>query len=458
MSGWKKTLFSSGGGGADTYWAATLQNTGLTSGDEDQQVSVDSSGNVYFIEPAVYGYGDSTVGQTVTKFDAEGTFQWGKRLRPSNVNSQGSYSYGVQFDSSDNPIVLALQAGGTRVNAYKLNASDGSTNLVKDMGQGEAMAYNDYKFTGVQSDGTLVYAAASAITGGVNVTVLRVNPSTLAHVSVNNVVLPRPFNQSSTMRKVAVGPNDEIVLFGSIRYGSSPNYRAYALVLNSTGSTDDWAGIAQYSSSSNRFTGFTGAIDSSGNCYVAGSAYSGFGTAVVKFPDNGGSISWGLNWDQSGITSNPLLYKDVQTDDTDVFLSGYTIHNTGTGGIGPTLMSIASSDGSENWTRQVVYNNKNGMFTGNMVIAGDAIIAAGFIYDGSPKKRIIAKLPKDGSITGTFGLFEIKSTSMTTAGNNPVYYSGSTGASYNSESYTTSNASMVTNSAITWTIDDEPIE
>jgi len=455
MSSWKRTLFSSAAGG-ETYWAAVLQNTALSYGDENQQVAVDSSGNVYFMEPRVTGYGDSTQGQTVTKFDPEGTFQWGKRLRPSNVNSQGSSGFGIQFDSSDNPIVLAMQLGGTRVNAYKLSASDGSTTLVTDLGQGEAMSSGDYTFTGVQSDGTLVYAAASPITGGVNVTVLRVNPSTLAAVSVRNVVLPRPFNQNSTMRKVAVGPNDEIVLFGAVRYGSSPNYRAYAMVLNTTGSAFDWEGVAGYSSSSNVFQGFTGAIDSSGNCYVAGAAYSGFGTAIVKFPDNGGSISWGLNWDEV-TTGNPLLYRDVQTDDTDVFLNGTTT-DTATGAGVPTFMSIASSNGSENWTRQVVYNSKPGLFSGNMVLTDDAIIAAGFIYDGSPLKRIIAKLPKDGSITGTFGNFVIKSTSMTTAGTNPVYYTSSTGSSLNAESYTTSSASMTTNSAITWTIDDEILE
>lgn len=455
MPVWKKTLFSSVGG--ETYWAATLQNTGLSYDDESQQVAVDSSGNVYFIEPYVVGYGDSTIGQTVTKFDAEGTFQWAKRLRPSNVNSQGSYGFGVQFDSSNNPIVLAMQTGGTRVNAYKLNASNGSTSLVTDLGQGEAMAWSGYSSTGVQSDGTLVYAAASPISGGVNVTVLRVNPSTLAAVSVRNVLLPRPFNQNSTMRKMAVGPNDEIVLFGAVRYGSSPNYRAYAMVLNTTGSAFDWEGVAAYSSSSNVFQGFTGAIDSSGNCYVAGAAYSGFGTAVVKFPDNGGSISWGLNWDEVA-TGTPLLYRDVQTDGTDVFLSGYST-DTATSSVAPTLMSIASSNGSENWTRQVVYNSKGGLFTGNTVLAGDAIIAAGFIYDGSPKKRIIAKLPKDGSITGTFGLFNIKSTSMTSAGgSSPVYYTSSTGASLNAGSYSTSSATMTTNSAITWTIDHETLE
>jgi len=455
MPVWKKTLFSSASG--DTYWAATLQNTGLSYSDEDQKVAVDSSGNVYFMEPRVSGYGDSTIGQSVTKFDAEGTVQWAKRLRPSNVSSQGSYGFPIQFDSSGNPIVLALQTGGTRVNAYRLNASDGSTSLVKDLGQGEAMAYDDgYGFTGVQSDGTIVYASASPITGGVNVTVLRVNPSTLAVVSVRNVVLPRPFNQPSTMRKVAVGPNDEIVLFGYIKYGDSPNERAYAMVLNTTGSALDWEGLAQYSSSSNRFNGFTGAIDSSGNCYVAGTAYGGFGTAIVKFPDNGGSISWGLNWDE--VTSGtPLLYSDVQTDDTNVFLSGYTT-NTATSSAVPTLMSIASSNGSENWTRQVVYNSKGGFFRGNTVLAGDAIIASGFIYDGEPKKRIIVKLPKDGSITGTFGQFVIKSTSMTTAGSNPVYYSSSSGVSFNDESYSTSSASMTTNSAITWTIDHEALE
>lgn len=454
MSSWKRTLFSSAAGG-ETYWAAVLQNTALSYGDENQQVAVDSSGNVYFMEPIVTGYGDSQYGQTVTKFDPEGTFQWGKRLTPA-PSSSGTAAFGIQFDSSDNPIVLALQRGGTRVSAYKLSASNGSTTLVTDIGAFEAMAFSDYSFTGVQSDGTLVYAAASPITGGVNVSVLRVNPSTLAAVSARNVVLPRPFNQNSTMRKVAVGPNDEIVLFGAVRYGSPPNYRAYAMVLNTTGSAFDWEAVAAYPSSSNVFEGFTGAIDSSGNCYVAGAAYSGFGTAIVKFPDNGGSISWGLNWDEV-TTGNPVLYRDVQTDDTDVFLNGYTT-DTATGSVVPAFMSIASSDGSENWTRQVVYNGKPGLFSGNMVLTDDAIIAAGFIYDGSPLKRIIAKLPKDGSITGTFGNFVIKSTSMTTAGTNPVYYTSATGASLIAESVTTSSASMTTNSAITWTIDDEILE
>lgn len=454
MVNWKRTLLSAAGA-QETYWVAVLQNAGLTSNDEDQQVSVDSAGNVYFIEPWAAGYGDSTTGQTLTKFDAEGTFQWSRRLRASTLESFG---YGVQFDSSNNPIILALQGNGTSVSAYKLNASDGSTNTVKSMGSGRNMEtyVTNYKFTAVQSDGTLVYAASGLITDGINVTVLRVNPSTLEHVSVRNVVLPRPFGQRSTMRKVAVGPNDEIVLFGSIRYDSPPNLRAYALVLDSTGSSEDWAGVAQYSSSSNVFQGFTGDIDSSGNCYVAGNAYSGNGTAVVKFPDNGGSISWGLNWDQT-TTGAPLLYHDVKTDGTDLFMHGYTTDDS-LGASVPSIMSISASNGSQNWTRQVVYNSKPGIFTGNLALHGDAVHAAGFINDGSPKKRIIAKLPKDGSITGTFGLFQIKSRAMTTAGDNPVYFGSSSGATYEAQSYTTSSASMITNSAITWTIDDEILQ
>jgi hypothetical protein len=56
-------------------------------------VNIDSSENIY------------TGGQGITKYNSSGVFQWTKRLVPV-IPGDAAQTFGIQFDSSDNPLVL----------------------------------------------------------------------------------------------------------------------------------------------------------------------------------------------------------------------------------------------------------------------------------------------------------------------------------------------------------------
>lgn len=94
-------------------WIRTVNGNGLYKYVQNAGgVTVDSSGNVYYIHTV---YNTSFNNPVVTKFNSSGTWQWSKS------NSGGNYGYSMAIDSSDN----IYFAQGSAV--YKMNTSGTGT-------------------------------------------------------------------------------------------------------------------------------------------------------------------------------------------------------------------------------------------------------------------------------------------------------------------------------------------
>ena len=185
-----------------------------------------------------------------------------------------------------------------------------------------------------------------------------------------------------------------VYVFGNIDPGPNGN-RDFAIAKYNTSGTLQWQRIL--GGSNDEFNGLGGIdTDSSGNVYITGntgSAGAGSGDLFIAKYNSSGTIQWQRTL--SGFSNGRGI--DIDSSGNVYVISYGNINNTNC-----YLIAKYNSSGTIQWQR-LLYRaspiNPEGIAVhkNNLYVMG---------WGGSPNEFIFAKLPTDGSLTGTYDLYD----------------------------------------------------
>lgn len=367
-------MFASMGAG---YWI------GLLGGSDANQafgIAVDSSKNVYTV-----GYVNSistSFDFLLVKYNESGVVQWQRRLNDASNNSQRGWS--VAVDGSGN--VYAVGQANNLLQIVKYDTS-GTLQWQKSLGGSTTIG----RGVAVDSSGNVYVAGYSNNTG-----------------AGDNAVEIVKYNTSGTLQWQRMLNNGSYPGYGySIAVDSSGN--AYISgAYDNTGSGSFQILVAKYNTSGTlqwqrRFgrAGYTNngtsvAVDSSGNVYVCGDTQPSTRTVlqILKY-DTSGTLQW-----QRALSSGSSDCRGwgVSVDSSGyVYVCGESI----VGGLRDCQIAKYNASGAIQWQRSLGSSALDISYSittdslGALYIAGYSLVSgtSGFLF---------AKLPKDGTKTGSY--------------------------------------------------------
>ena len=379
---------AAGGAGGD-YWIIT---SGGTASDILQGVTTDSSDNIIAVgntRSDALGNNDSVV----SKYDSTGALLWQRILGATGIDDY----YSVDIDSSDNIIVAGRtdsnSAGGVDALISKYNSS-GTLQWQRILGGTGTDTFRGVK---VDSNDNIVVAGFTNSDG-----------------AGNQDFLIAKYNSSGTLQwdrtlgganveigyGVAVDSSDNIIIAGYTSSVGVGNYDAFVAKYNSSGTLQWDRTLGGTLNNEN----YAVTVDSSNNIITVGYTNSdGAGNddvLIAKYNSSGT-----LQWDRTLGGTGDEVGLGVTVDSSDnIILTGRTASD-GEGG-NDILIAKYNSSGTLQWDR-TLGGTGNEVGLGVTVDSSDNIIVAGFTAsDGAGNNDfIIAKLPSDGSLEGTYGAF-----------------------------------------------------
>ena len=392
-------------------WITTMGNS---SSDEAWDVKVDSSGNVYIAGNTYLTYSSGGV----AKLNSSSEIQWSKYTNPGSYH--GAIFYAVHVDNSGNVYVGGKTEVDHNAILFKYNSS-GVLQWKKSLGTGSS--YEHINGLAMDSSGN-IYAASYM---GYKPAVIKLNSS-------GNTIWQRQYDKSGSSAGVAIDSSDNVYLVGDTDGAGQGGDDILLIKYNSSG-TSQWERTLG-SSISQR--GYDLAVDSSDNIFVvgrthSGTIYSGDEDVVLAKYDSSGNLLWHRQLGGSGMDS---YYDGIAIDNSDnVYLS---IMNTG-----QTLTAVKyDNDGNIQWQNSL--NTTGTEYNKNMAVDPDGsniYIVGHCDVSGAGTEWVVAKLPGDGTGTGTYGTFTYSASSLTDQAGTM------TGASYShgSVNFTLSNTTSTLN-------------
>ena len=380
-------------------WIVTLGDTDNRSGlDYFTASAIDSSGNVYLV-----GY-TTTEGQgnretVVSKYNSSGVQQWQRLLGDSNPN----YAYAVVLDSSGDVYVSGIGDSSDGL-IFKYNSS-GTLQWQKDI------PYMQNAFIAMDSSNN-IYVAGTYYTGG---------------GSDRNWLIMKLNNSGSlTWAREMTGSSDDLVT--GIAVDSSGN------VFVSGYNFSNQAGIVKYNTSGTfqwhrkldgtswEYSGGV-AVDSSGNSYVlyhsgsSGSNDTSNGNMVTAKYNSSGTVVWqrtigdGL-YQEFGFHSN-----SIAIDSSNNIYILVATNSPEAAGDRDFLVAKYNDSGVIQWQRLLGGGDRENSY-------GISVDNSGYIYitgdtestdavSNSRTDGFAAKLPDDGTGTGTYGVFTYVESNLT---------------------------------------------
>ena len=343
-------------GGGNISWQESLNYSGANEAAND--VAVDSLNNAYYCGGS-QSPGNS--GGIVAKYDSSGTLQWQQLL--SNTfgwNSVGLMA--IETDSSDNVIVT------------------GNANI---------------DISGAQSRGVLI----------------------VKYNSSGVVQWKRTLNQERSSKNeygygIAVDSSDNIYVCGEAANTSYGSTDCLIAKYDSSGNIQ-WQKLLgdQYSTSEERFRGIT--VDSSDNIYAIGHSEKptdNNDTIIAKY-DTSGNLVWQKYID------NDAKGMAIDTDSSgNVYILSESIRVVGAGGADLYIAKLDSS-GNIQWQNTLggAYNENS---YSDLCVSSDNLYIGGSTLSPSSNsywQTLVAKLPIDGSLVGTYGGLTYQSVSLNIA-------------------------------------------
>ena len=368
-------------------WTSTFGASG-SSLESANGIALDSAKNIYTIGKTLHTSG--TTDSLLVKYNNSGTIQWQRTLTGSNSNDSGN---GIAIDSFDNIYTV----GTTGSNANDIVISKYNTSGVI---QWQAILGTSTAQTGngiaVDSSGN-VYITSTTING------------------TDYDIITAKYNSSGTIqwqRQLGIiGSNKNDQGFG-IAADSSGNVYITGYGNNTANFTTDIL-IVKYDTNGNINNGWqrrlTGGVDgsdgreivvdSSGNVYIVGLSYTtSYSLTIAKY-NSSGTIQWQRTL--GGAYSDVGIGIAVDSSDN-VYVTGWT----GTGSYDTSAIDIIIAkyypSGDIVWQR-ILRSSDATSDQGNAIkVDGDYVYIAG---TSAGAKSLIAKLPNDGSYTGTYGGF-----------------------------------------------------
>jgi uncharacterized delta-60 repeat protein len=378
-------------------WIATL---GGASTDIGYGIAVDSSNNCY-----VAGLTDSAGAGSndvlITKYNTSGTIQWQRTLGNTNTEA-GS---GIAVDSSGNCYVAGYTnstgAGSTDVLITKYNTS-GTIQWQRVLG-------------GTSSE----YGNGIAVDSSGNCYVVGYTDS--AGAGFEDVLIAK-YNTSGTIQwQRTLGGASPDYGFGIAVDSSGDCYVAGRTNSAGAGSTDVL--IAKYNTSgtiqwqrtlggASTDIGFGIAVDSSGNCYVAGrtdSTGAGSNDVLITKYNTSGTIQWQRTLGGSGFEGCNGIAVDSSGN---CYVAGRT-DSTGAGS-NDVLIAKYNTSGTIQWQRTLGGASSDLGYSIAVDSSNNCYVTGQTNSTGAGSTDVlIAKLPGDGSLTGTYGPWTYQTSSLT---------------------------------------------
>ena len=412
---------------SEAYWFLTIGDSNSNTGND---VAIDGDGNVY-----TSGMSDSDI--FVVKHDKDGTEQW-QRL----INTNSSEKVGVGLDNSNNVYVVGdtnvSSQGSLDFHITKFNSS-GTEQWQRGLGGSQIEQFFGHSITDSSGNTYGTGYTNSAGQGSFGQYLVKWNSS-------GNVQWQRTLSMSGqhTGRDVALDSSGNVYMCGESDLGTLNNTNLTLAKWTSNG-THQWTRYLRGSSYGE--VGDAVAVDSSDNIYVCGrtdSAGAGSGDLLLVKYNSSGTVQWrrtlgGTGYDQG---------RGVAVDSSDNI---YVCGTTRSIGNGSRYIMIAkyNSSGTIQWQNTLGGTSRD---EGEhiKVDSSDNIYVVGKTQStGQGSNDIfVAKLPNDGSLTGTYG--SLTYAASTFNGSSPSYTEGTPSLSSASASLTPFTYNLtISNSSLT---------
>ena len=381
MSGVLQTLFQNFRSFGAPYFIGVLgTGTDDSTANTARTIAVDANFNVY-----VFG-GKANTGEDsdnfqLAKYDTSGVIQFQKTLSGTASSDSGR---DMALDSSGNVYVVGNSNDGPSNNFQiaKYNSS-GVVQWQRRLGNESS---NDVGFGIALDSSSNVYVTGVQTYGGGG----ELCPQIAKYNSSGTIQWQRrlkPTTGDDYYYGVAAGSS--IYACGFSQAAGNNNL---LLVKYDTSGTLQWQ---KRLGGANAEFGYGVAIDSSGNVFVSGQTnVSGNYDMLIAKYDSSGTVIWQRKLGDSAVDS---VYgsHSIALDSSDNAYVCWTNGNS------PLQIAKYDSSGSIQWQRSISGNNCRGWSVaidsnGDMYISGDLAIGA--------KRFLFAKLPSDGSLTGTYSV------------------------------------------------------
>lgn len=391
-----RVLLGAAGAGGDNYW---ITQVGGSNTDYLYDVRVDSSGNVY--AAGQHFTNASNAGGILMQLDADGAVQWSRLLDTTGTSYQEAY-YQLGLDSSGDIYVGGFSSSytGRRHVAAKYNSS-GTIQWQRLYGSN---SYTTYAYgLAVDSSGGVYGCAGANNAGDLRHTIFKWS-------STGNFQWQRRIGTSGNQipYRLATDSSNNVYMIG-YAYNAGIGGQDWYMTKWSTSGVLQWQRAWGGSSAD---VGKAVAVDSSGNVYFVGQSEStgvGYTDTILVKCNSSGTIQW-----QRGIGSSGY-YMFAEGITTDSSGNVYIIAQQGNSS--DALIVKWDSSGNIQWQREL---DGPGWTTGYGITADNAgsiyvVGSSDFSSTGSGGyEGYVAKLPDDGSLTGTYGNWDYAASSYTT--------------------------------------------
>jgi len=365
------------GGGSQSHWVAVYGEPNSV----NNSIAVDSSGSVYVTGTAPVGGG--WLKANVAKFNADGAIQWQKLY--GQTNSYQSYGGSLAIDASNNVYLqMSVQTSGQTWNILKLNQSG----VVQSQYRVNSTFFGGSNTLSLDSSGSIAMGAGDS--------------GTLLWNTSGSLSTARVTNYDAGIYKTHIATDGSKFICGGIGYFDSfDNYQVGGALTKLASNISSTIWHRQSNVADSPVSCVT--TDSAGNVYFARTQNGVWSTYKM---DSTGTIIWQRQ--STGVTG-PNYPSNIKVDSLgNVYVVGKTA--VGSGEFNPTLIKFDSS-GNQLFARYLsVYTGSNSNESandikidadGNMYIVGQFTRLIAGTQQGI---SFIAKLPVDGSKTGTYSV------------------------------------------------------
>jgi len=392
-------LRAAAGAGGEAYWIATL---GGASAEQGNGIAVDSSGNVY-VAGRTLSQGAGGNDLLVAKYDTSGAIQWQRSLGGAN----GDLGFGIAVDSSGNVYVvgqtLSQGAGSNDLLVAKYDTS-GAIQWQRSLGGADNDVGNGIA---VDSSGN-VYVVGRTLSQG---------------AGADDLLIAKYNTSGAIQWQRSLGGADNDIGNGIAVDSSGNVYVVGRTDSQGAGLNDllvakyDTSGAIQWQRSlggADFETGFGIAVDSSGNVYVVGQTLSqgagGNDLLVAKY-DTSGAIQWQRSLGGADFDSGFGIAVDSSGN---VYVAGQTASQGA--GSNDLLIAKYNTSGAIQWQRSLGGADSEAGSGIAVDSSGNVYVAGRTASQGAGNDDLlVAKLPGNGSLTGTYGNLTYATTTLTDA-------------------------------------------
>tara|TARA_R110000868_G_scaffold402401_1_gene678669 strand:- start:329 stop:1690 length:1362 start_codon:yes stop_codon:yes gene_type:complete len=347
----------------------------LGTGAFGRSITTESSGNIYV-------GGNSNIGSNnglLAAYNSSGSLQWQKTF--GDGASETFYSTAV--DSSGNIYACGYSNASGDV-FYAIVKYDSSGTVQWQINYGSSGSYSLGSGIAVDTSGDVYFTGSSNPSGASNIYTVKVNSSGTVQWQKR---LSRPLLEAE---KIATDSSGNVYVCGRAPAAYSGGSNTLFLVKYNSSGVLQWQNYLAESSNNTRAYGV--ATDSSGNVYIAGSEGSNTSFLVVKY-DTSGTIQWKRKLGAGG--SGTQIASAIAVDSSgNVYACGES-DNSGTRDI---QIVKYNTSGTIQWQRRL--GASAATFGQGISVDNNGKIYVTGIYNST--YVFIAKLPEDGSSTGTY--------------------------------------------------------